>query len=157
MIKYFSSLVKDTIFLHDITTRLLVKKYITNSGKILTLAFNSEGTILASSSLDSILKIWDVVLGTELKSYSLKTETPLYSISFAKGDTILKCFSNYHVYLFNINSGTLKSIHEIERSNPAIFNPNEYHPQPSERTAQASSSRLENLADTNLVPVNLNK
>ncbi len=115
--------IKDTIFLHDITTRLLVKKYITNSGKILTLAFNSEGTILASSSLDSILKIWDVVLGTELKSYSLKTETPLYSISFAKGDTILKCFSNYHVYLFNINSGTLKSIHEIERSNPAIFNP----------------------------------
>ena len=44
-----------------------------------------------------------------------------------------------------------------EQPNPAIFNPNEYHPKPEERTTQASSSRLENLAGLNLAPVHLNQ
>lgn len=38
-------------------------------------------------------------------------------------------------------------------NNPAIHNPNEYHPKPAERTAQISSSKLENIAGSDVQPL----
>jgi WD40 repeat protein len=87
-------------------------------GRIRSITFNRDCTLIASASKDSTVKIWD--LNTEKLYASLKTEKPVNTVSFSpEGSVLVSGTSDGNIEIWDVKS---KSRLDILKSNLSSIN-----------------------------------
>ncbi|MBD2242837.1 NB-ARC domain-containing protein [Nostoc sp. FACHB-888] len=64
---------------------------------VVSLAFNPDGRTLASGSADSTVKLWDVITGQCLQTFSEHNNSEVWSVAFSPNGNMLVSGSNDHI------------------------------------------------------------
>ena len=81
-----------------------VTSFNSHSNSIDSIAISPDGKILASSSHDNTIKLWDISSGKELRN--INTKNSIYTIAFSPdGLTIASGDAKNNIYLWDVNSG----------------------------------------------------
>src|SRR5262249_22377559 len=72
--------------------------------QVTSLAFNTDGTLLASAGIDNLVRIWEVKTGKE--RYRIKVSNPAYRMAFSPDGTRLAAAVGAQIRFFDAGSGT---------------------------------------------------
>ena len=83
--------------------------FVGHTGRIYTLAFNADGTMLASVDSDSTLRLWDVVSTTPIKILS-EYAHQVYRLFFSLDGNTLVSGKQYEITVWDIASGEKETL-----------------------------------------------
>jgi WD40 repeat protein len=93
------------VLLWNIATGELLKKLVGHTGNILDVAFQRQGTLLASSSLDSTIKLWDLTTGECILTLAEHTQL-IWSVAFnALGTQLVSSSFDTSIKLWDVKTG----------------------------------------------------
>ena len=91
------------VLVYEISNYRILWAFEAHTGIVNMVRFAHNSLILASSSSDKTVRIWDVKKGKEI--LELKDhETPVSCIAFSKDDQLLVCSSTNHIIVWDINN-----------------------------------------------------
>ena len=101
--------VNSDVVLLDAITGINTSVLSGNTGRITSLGFSRDGTLLVSHSSDGPVKLWDVQTGGVIRTFGCDTSSCVASIS-PDGTTIALGTDSGTIYLWNIRTGKRHSI-----------------------------------------------
>ena len=78
-----------------------------HSNMVNSVAFSSDGKLLASGSEDKTIKLWDVAVGAVRQTLAGNSDGP-YLVAFSPNGKLLASAVGKRIKLWNVESGTLR-------------------------------------------------
>ena len=101
------------IWFYDTTTYRAIALLTGNTDNVISVAFSPDGKILATSSKDSTVRVWDAVIG-ELKRELTGQKGRVDSVAFSPdGKTLLSASYARSIYLWDVVTGQRKQTQPI--------------------------------------------
>ena len=119
-----------------------------HTGEVLSVAFSADDNMLASSSADKTIRLWDVATGAFLPQAERLTQASefdggVYSVAFSPDGNVLACGAYNGLRLWNLKKGTVKKFTKKADSSPLSFHQVAFSPYERLLATACSSSKRE--------------
>ena len=95
------------IIIWDVERETEIRTLTGHDYAVVSLAFNQDGTLLASGSLGEVVKLWDVDNGSEFSTLSRNSDfVQRFDIAFSPDGLILATVGDEKITLWDVNNGT---------------------------------------------------